>query len=252
MNNILIRLIGWKATVLHGDPTVFDRWRWLKRYLSGGSLRTLDVGCGSGVFTMYAAKIGNEAVGISLDERNTQVAGVRARILCIPNVQFIQADLRDLGKFADRLGKFDQIICFETIEHIRNDKKLIAGLSNLLKPGGRLLLTTPFKNHKPLLGEKLSECENGDHIRHIRWGYTHDEIGELFDENGLDTLTKEYISGFVSQQLTNLMRVLSKTNAMIAWVIIFLLRILQIFDSLLTRLIGYPYLSIGVVGMKRI
>ncbi|MGH7934815.1 MAG: hypothetical protein ACREQN_16860, partial [Candidatus Binataceae bacterium] len=65
--NALVRLLGWRATVLHGDPMTLDRWRWLKRHLRAGRLRTLDAGCGSGAFTMYAAKIGNEAVGITFD-----------------------------------------------------------------------------------------------------------------------------------------------------------------------------------------
>ena len=249
MNNMLVRLIGWKASVLHGDPCVFDRWKWLKRHLLPGPLRTLDAGCGSGAFTMYSSKIGNESVGISLDERTNEKARVRASILRIPNVQFILADLRDLDKFTDRLGKFDQIICFETIEHIQNDKKLIADLSNLLKPGGRLLLTTPFKYYKRLLGDKLSEYEDGGHVR---WGYTHEEMRELLNECGLDVVAEEYISGFVSQQITNLMRVLSKVNARIAWAVTFPLRIFQILDSPLTKLIGYSYLCIGVVGGKRV
>lgn len=248
MNNMLVRLIGWKATVLHGDPCVFDRWKWLKCHLLGGPLRTLDAGCGSGAFTMYASKIGNEVVGISSDTRTIQAARSRASILRIHNIEFIQADLRNLDKFTDRLGKFDQIICFETIEHIQNDKKLIADLSTLLKFGGRLLLTTPFKDYKPLLGDKLSEYENGGHVR---WGYTYEDVKELFDECGLGVLDKKYISGFVSQQLTNLMRILSKANIMIAWVVTFPFRLFQIFDSLLTKLTDYPYLTIGVVGVKR-
>jgi 2-polyprenyl-3-methyl-5-hydroxy-6-metoxy-1,4-benzoquinol methylase len=248
MSNVLVKLIGWKATVLHGDPCVFDRWRWLKRHLLPGPLRTLDAGCGSGAFTMYASKIGNESVGISFDERNHHVAQVRARILRIPNVQFIQADLRDLDTLSDRLGKFDQILCLETIEHIRNDKKLIADMSALLKPGGRLLLTTPSKDSKPLVGDKLSKDEDGGHVR---WGYTHSEMRELSNECGLDILAEEFISGFISQQLTNLMRILSKVNAKIAWVATFPFRLFQVLDSPLTRLMGYPHLCIGVVGVKR-
>ncbi len=81
MNNLLVRILGWKATVLHGDPSSFDRWIWLKRHLSRGPLRTLDAGCGSGAYTMYAAKIGNKAFGISSSERANHVTQERAKIL---------------------------------------------------------------------------------------------------------------------------------------------------------------------------
>lgn len=248
MKNLLVRLIGWKATILHGDPTVFDRWKLLKRYLLTGPIRTLDVVCGSGAFTMYASKIGNESVGITFDERNSSIVSIRANILGLQNIKIIQKDLRYLDKYIDKLGKFDQIICFESIEHILDDRKLISELSLLLKPGGRLLLTTPFKHYKPLRGDRLSDYEDGGHVR---WGYTHEEIRELFDTCGIDVILNEYVSGIISQQLTNFMRILSKINSLFAWAIIFPLRIFQIFDPSLTKLIDYPYMCIGVVGKKR-
>ena len=32
----LIRLFGWKATIFHGDPSVADRWEWLRDHLEKG------------------------------------------------------------------------------------------------------------------------------------------------------------------------------------------------------------------------
>ena len=135
MNNSLIRLIGWPATVLHGDPAVFDRWMWLKRHLQPGELRTLDAGSGSGAFTMYAARLGNEAVGISFDKRNNRVARERAELLGLPNVRFIDADLRELANQASELGEFDQIICLETIEHIKDDEEAPCRLGHAYETG---------------------------------------------------------------------------------------------------------------------
>jgi SAM-dependent methyltransferase len=248
IENALVRILGWKATVLHGDPCVLDRWRWVKRNLESGPLRTLDAGCGSGAFTLWAAKVGNESVGVSFDERNTQVARLRASILGISNVRFITADLRVLDKHRRELGTFDQIICLETIEHILNDKKLIEDLVFLLKPNGRLLLTTPYKKYKGLLGDAVSEYEDGGHVR---WGYTHEEMRELFEECGLDVVSEDFISGVVSQQLTNLMRILGRMNSKIGWVLTFPLRMLQVVDFPVTALLAYPYMSIGMVGRKR-
>jgi hypothetical protein len=51
MKDTLVKLIGWKALMLQGDPTVVDRWRWLKQHVRPGPLRTLDAGCGTGAFT---------------------------------------------------------------------------------------------------------------------------------------------------------------------------------------------------------
>jgi len=249
MSDILVKLLGWRATVLHGDPTTYDRWKWLKRHLLPGSLRTLEAGCGSGAFTMYAAKIGNHAVGISFDERNMRVAKTRSEILHLDDIRFIVGDLRELDKYSAGLGKFNQIICFETIEHILNDRKLVSDLAALLQPGGRILLTTPYKHYVPLLGDKLSDTEDGGHVR---WGYTFEEIRKLFDEAGIDVITEEYISGFISQKITNLIRRLGmKMPHPIVWAASFPLRILGFLDIPFTDLIRYPYLSIGVAGVKR-
>ena len=248
MFNILVKLIGWKAIILHGDPLHFDRWRWLKRHLMPGPLRTLDAGCGAGAYTIYAATIGSESVGISFNKQNNKNAEYRADILHIPNAKFITADLRDFGNLKAKIGMFDQILCLDTIEHIQNDEKLIGDLSSVLKPGGRIFITAPYKNYKHLVGDKLSEHEDGGHMR---WGYTHEEIKTLFNRCGLDVELEDYVSGFISQQLTNVARLLGKVNKKMAWVLTTPFKVLQLLDPLLTRLIRYPYFGIAIVGVKR-
>ena len=248
VNNALIRLIGWRASIVHGDPSVFDRWLWLRRHLQPGPLRTLDAGCGSGAFTMYAAMIGNESVGISYDERNNAVATSRARMLGIRKVRFCTIDLRDLDQYSESLGAFDQIICCETIEHILNDKKLLADLSGLLKPAGRLLLTTPFKHAIPLWGDRVSECEDGSHVRR---GYTHAEMRDLLGACGMEVRAEEYLSGCVSRHLVAATRTLSRVNPTIAWVATFPLRVFQVVDKNLTKAIRYPFMTIAIVAAKR-
>ncbi len=247
MNNFLVRTIGWRATVLQGDPCVFDRWRWLRRHLLAGPLRTLEVGCGSGAFTLYASKIGNCSVGVSNNDYDLSKARARAKILRVKNIEFATLDVESLRSLVERLGKFDQVICLETIEHIKEDKKLVSDLSSALKPGGRLLLTTPFKYYRRLPGDRLSDTQDGGHVR---WGYTAEEMKALFEENGLRVVAQDYVSGFVSQQLTKVMRLLGGAIGMAAWAVILPLRIFQALDPSLTRLINYPYLSIAIMGVK--
>ena len=165
------------------------------------------------------------------------------------NANFLQWDLKVLSQLKDEIGLFDQIICFETIEHIMDDRKLIFDLSKLLNPGGRILLTTPYKYYNHLFGDKLSEYEDGGHVR---WGYTHEEIKDIFVKCDIEIEVQEYIGGFIPQQLCNLERILSKSiNSKFAWLIVFPLRIFNYIDRPITRVLKYPYLSIGVVGIKR-
>ncbi|MFH1643663.1 MAG: methyltransferase domain-containing protein [bacterium] len=249
MNNILIKLIGWHATILHEDPCAYDRYKWLKKNIKKGTIKTLDAGCGLGTFSFFAAKKGNVTTGLSFDEKANKQAIQNAKILKLENVKFEQCDLRYLDKFKNNLDKFDQIICFETIEHILDDKKLIKDLSNLLRPGGKLLLTTPFKNYKKLWRDKLSQIEDGGHVRR---GYTHEEIEKIFNSAELSIVKQDYVSGFISQQLTNFSRILStKINQRLAWFFVLPLRIFQLLDPVITNFLKYPYLSIAVISIKK-
>ena len=75
--SILVRWVGFPGTLVHGDTLVLDRWFWLCRHLpvTCNGERLLDVGSGTGAFTMVLRD-----AGISWDERNQIVALERARL----------------------------------------------------------------------------------------------------------------------------------------------------------------------------
>ena len=146
-----------------------------------------------------------------------------------------------------RRESLDQVIVFETIEHLMDDGKLVADLAGLLEPGGTILLTAPYKHHRALWGEKLSEVEDGGHVR---WGYTHDDVRAIFEKSGLEVVAEEYISGLVSQKLASLQFGLTRIHSQGAWGVTLPLRVLHPLDGPLTRATGYPHLSVGVVGRK--
>ncbi len=246
MEKLALRILGFLPTVLFGDAAVFDRWLWLKRHLGRG--RTLDAGCGSGAFTMYAARQGDEAVGVSFNERNNRVAAERAKVLGVRNTSFVTDNLRKLDELSARIGTFDQIICFETIEHIMDDRKLLRDFCNLLREGGRLFLTAPYKYYNRIMGDTISEIENGDHVR---WGYTHEEIGALLKEAGFELEARDYVTGAVSQWHILLYRALSRAIPYkVAWILVFPLRLFILLDPLVTKLLRYPYLSIAISARK--
>jgi len=226
---------------------VLDRWAWVRRWLRGPGVRTLDAGAGNGGFAMYAAKRGNETVGLSFSQEEVCNASRRAALLQLQDVRFQVGDLRQLDEFAGELGSFDQILCLEVAEHIRDDAKLLCDLARMLRPGGRLLLTTPNAAHRALWSETLSHEEDGGHVR---WGYDHDEMGRLFASAGLRVIAQEYVSGVVSQRLTNLMRRAQQVHVSLGWAVMMPLRPLQILDRPLSRLLHWQPLCIAVVGER--
>jgi SAM-dependent methyltransferase len=245
--DLLVRVLGWHATVLHANPLTYLRWLWLQRRLWSGPWRTLDAGCGSGAFTMYAARIGNEAVGISFNPVEITKASRRAQLLGLSNVRFVEGDLRALNRMAASLGRFDQIICCETIEHILDDHRLVADLAALLRPGGQLLLTTRHRPLPPLPGDRITSVEDGNEVR---WGYTHGDLLALFEACGLRVVRQELFGGAVSYALVAAERLLSRVNPRLGWLAVQPLRPLQILDAPLSRLLRFPPMTVAVVGVK--
>ncbi|MBO0769745.1 MAG: class I SAM-dependent methyltransferase, partial [Solirubrobacterales bacterium] len=175
-----VRLAGWRPGMI-GDPVVSERYALLRRHSHPGA-RTLDAGCGSGWFALYLASRGNKVTGISFDPAANAAARRRAEILGHDQLKFIDGDLADLSQLAEGLDPFDEIVCFETIEHIHDDGALINGLAKLLRPGGRMFLTTPSDDHRELaLDRAAAEAVGG----HVRFGYSFSRLGELCAAAGL-------------------------------------------------------------------
>jgi SAM-dependent methyltransferase len=251
MSDMLLKAMGWRSLLLHGDPCVLDRWLWLRRHARGGAVRTLDAGCGNGAFSIYAARRGNEVVAASFSEAELHKARRRAELLGVRGIDFRALDLRELEQQRASLGRFDQVFCLETIEHLRDDEGLLRSLANMLEPGGRVLLTAPFDGHRALYSEARDPhgLEDGSHVR---YGYSAARLRELAEGAGLEVREEGFVSGFFSQKLTNLMRRLTRrVGRGPAWLLTAPLRPLVVFDRPLSRLARYPRLSVAVVAEKR-
>jgi SAM-dependent methyltransferase len=98
-------------------------------------------------------------------------------------------NLYDVGKLGDR---FDEIICYETLEHIRDDRVVCRHFHDLLKPGGILHLCCPNAEHPRWQQEKLDRAERGGHVRH---GYTERSYRELLEPLGFRIERFEGIGG---------------------------------------------------------
>lgn len=247
----MLRVFGWRFLLVTGDPCVLDRWLWLRRRLRAGSMRTFDAGCGNGGFSIYAASIGNRVVAASFSPAEQESARRRAEMLGVTGIDFRVIDLRELDDRRTALGSFDQIICLETIEHLSDDQGLVEALAGMLVPGGQILLSTPYEAHRPLYTEERepSAQEDGSHVR---YGYSQERLRQLAERAGLEIDGQAFVSGVVSQKLTDLMRRLSERVGLFpAWLILLPLRALVVLDAPLSRMTRYPYLSVALYAVKR-
>lgn len=250
--SLLTKLIGFPATLIHGDTLVLDRWRWLKQRLpiTRNEEKLIDIGCGTGAFSIGAALRGYEALGLSWDERNQKVATDRAKICKAVSARFEVLDVRNLDARDNLVGKFDVAVCCENIEHILDDRKLIRDIAICLKPGGRLLLTTPYLLYRPITEADcgpFSKIEDGSHVRR---GYTKAMLEELCIDSGLIPEHISYCSGIISQRITTILRVISRIHPILGWAIVLPLRILPLFDKLVTKFVQWPYYCICLDAYK--
>ncbi len=247
MSDLLIRAIGWQGIKLQGDVTFLGRLAWLQAHLKSGPLKTLDAGCGRGAFTMLAARLGNDALGLTFSPEDAAIASRRAALVGAKSARFEVLDLRVLDEHLEAYGKFDQIICCEVIEHVFDDGKLVGNLAYLLNPGGTLYLTTPFAEHRPMYGEVVSEVEDGGHVR---FGYTKARIDELLSTAGLSAQSYHYLNGWVDQKLFNVYNRLYRIHPKLGWAATIPLRPLLTLDRAITNAIGYKDLCIAVIATK--
>ncbi len=104
------------------------------------NLRVLDVGCGDGVNTVEYARKSAVVVGIDYSMSMIRKALGRLRRTPVENCTFLQTSL-DALPFSK--GFFDTVItqrCLINLENREAQRKAIAGISGLLRPGGFYLM----------------------------------------------------------------------------------------------------------------
>lgn len=93
----------------------------------------LEIGTGSGYGIEVAAPCAQRFVTIDKHAPSPE-------LLRQPNVEFRQATVPPLP-FED--ASFDCVITFQVIEHIKHDQEFVREIARVLRPGGKLILTTP-------------------------------------------------------------------------------------------------------------
>jgi SAM-dependent methyltransferase len=156
------------------------RQRYLPRLLRPGPLQTLDAGSGNGALSLAAYRLGNRVLGVTFNEREARETTAFFDVLHIPRtqVEIRQFNIYELRKL-DR--SFDQIICSETLEHLRRDDEVVRIFANLLRPGGRLVLCSPYARHPEHAQGRTNQPEDGGHVRD---GYTIESYRRLLEPAG--------------------------------------------------------------------
>ena len=112
--------------------------------------KVLELGCGWGRGVEKLISAANHYTGL---DKNTEL--IKALQAKYPEHTFKTANFPDLSDFED--NTFDYVVTFQVIEHIQDDKKFLAEAHRVLKPGGKIILTT--------VNKKFSLSRNPWHVR---------------------------------------------------------------------------------------
>jgi 2-polyprenyl-3-methyl-5-hydroxy-6-metoxy-1,4-benzoquinol methylase len=141
----------------------------------------LEIGCGRGELAYRIAAASAPRLFVGADFAQSAVRFARGRAARPPagRVGWLVSDIQALALAA---GFFDTVISCETIEHVPDPALAVRELHRVLRPGGRLLLTTPnylgpfgaYRAYLRLVGRPYTE--GGQPINHmtllprtIRW-----------------------------------------------------------------------------------
>ncbi len=151
---------------LNGDFA--SAFRWVAR-----NVRVLDIGCGVGQTLAYHRNRGCEAHGIEADA-NVQPIAMRYEL-------DIRQGVFDGTQFDP--DYFDYVTLDQVAEHVVDPQALMLGVARILKPGGKVIITTPnptgFGAH--LYGRKWLNW----HIPYHLQFYTRRSLGLVAERAGL-------------------------------------------------------------------
>lgn len=149
-------------------------------------VRTLDCGCGNAYFAHEAVKRGATCLGITIHDWERRSCEEMAAFLGKAGeaMEFRVQRLDELARDPEARGSFDQVLMFDVIEHIRDDRAAMRQVRALLNDDGLVYVSTPDRDFQA----------NADHLRvtrtedgwHVRNGYTLEQLERLMDDCGLE------------------------------------------------------------------
>ena len=157
----------------------------LKKYASlPKDAKILDLGCGVGEFLFELKKGGYEVFGMDFDRDAIKIAKNQFGLENVFALSF-----EEFCQKSD-LPKFDVITFFEVIEHLADPAAFIKNIKNLLKPGGKIILSTPSRKRM------LPNLNSWDFPPHhfTRWDAT--SLSNIFSRFGFSVQSVSYVEQF--------------------------------------------------------
>ncbi len=122
-------------------------WETIAQYISIAR-SAVDVGCGTGYYTILLAKRGLSVLGIDVSKEMLERAASKIEELGLENVTLLEHDIERELQLNER---FDMALSmFGTLNHTESLENAFHTIQNLMAPGGMFIFTlsNPFKLHR--------------------------------------------------------------------------------------------------------
>lgn len=174
-----------------GDPSDIGQWvptptflyrNGLYEKLIAGSQKKefLDVGTGNGYTLKYLSENNFKGIAIDISKEALDLA----RQFISPKSK-VKLKLADFYKMPTR-KKYDQIFCFEVLEHVPDPEKFVRRIPQFLKSGGRVILSTPAH---------MKDWNKIDELKGHFKRFERQEMINMFEKSGMK-IVKLWTYGF--------------------------------------------------------
>ena len=174
----------WRHVPPGAVPADFDlRSAFLLARVAAGE-RVLDLGCGEGAFAVALA-----GAGTSVLAADVAAEPLRRAHAAHPDLELELLETETRWRLAD--AAFDVVWAGEVIEHVADTAGWLSEVRRVLRPAGRLLLTTPSLGPSQLLAAALSQRAfatrfdpRSDHLHH----YSRATLAALISDFGFERI----------------------------------------------------------------
>ena len=176
-----------------------------------GATKVADVGSGNGTLCGALHRKCIKAIGIECDIEGYQLARQ-----AYPELRFYNLSVQDdPSLITAKEGLFDAVVSTEVVEHLFSPHCLPIFASGLLKPGGQLIVTTPYHGYLKNLAISAFDKWDSHHTPlweggHIKF-WSRDTLTTLLESNGFK-VTKFYGLGRLPFLWKSMALVASKSN----------------------------------------
>jgi len=140
----------------------------------------LDIASGDGVLAELLAPHSNRYV--CLDSSTKVVLAASERLRKLQNVEVREGDMHTLPFTA---GQFDLVVLMHALTYSEHPAQAVAEAARVLRPGGRLLLTSLAKHEHRQAVEAFG---------HVNLGFTEKELQKFVGKAGLDLISGETVT----------------------------------------------------------